>query len=288
MGIKNQILSLYIETGLSPYTKERNFQVSYTINLENPTSNPQVTKVIAPLPANLFDLQFYPENASIKKEEKFLNTYILWQVELKPKEKKNLVTTYKITSMPSIFKSKKISFSNEVNPNTPENIKSIIQELPVTNNPYEYLSLVNQYIQKNLSYGDPVTGLYSTTDAISRSKVDCGGYSSLFIALCKAVNIKAELLLGFWLDKKAKEPMHAWVEVEIDNEKFQVDPTINQLFKLGRANHYSRLGLIPSDRVIVSTGSDLIIEGEKIKILQHPHLDNKNITQSLTFHSKTL
>ena len=49
----------------------------------------------------------------------------------------------------------------------------------------EISSRFYEYVRDNLNYGQPIEGLYSSTEALDKDVVDCGGYDSLLGALLR-------------------------------------------------------------------------------------------------------
>lgn len=66
----------------------------------------------------------------------------------------------------------------------------------------------------------------TVTEVLSSRSAVCQGYSELFVALCRAMNINATLISGYTKFQGKVNPVsHAWVAVEIDSEWFLFDPT---------------------------------------------------------------
>ncbi len=136
---------------------------------------------------------------------------------------------------------------------------------------FKILHRINRYVIAHLTYGDPIPGLYSAEDALTKPRVDCGGFDSLFIALCLALGIPARLISGFWKEGS----MHAWLEAQLeDGTWIPADPSVEQLFALKRTRRSGRLGFVDNDRIAFSLGSLIPIEinGQHLTVplLQHP------------------
>ena len=135
--------------------------------------------------------------------------------------------------------------------------------------------LFYEYVRDNLSYGDPIEGLYSSLDAFKLSKVDCGGYDSLLGALIRSVGIPARLLSGFTTDGK-KTRMHAWLEfMTPDGDWIPLDPSIDHLRSQGRVYRAGGFGRVGNDRVLTSIGSNIAVDGKKFSVLQTPLVETK-------------
>lgn len=157
-------------------------------------------------------------------------------------------------------------------------------------NVQKIISRCNEYVITSLSYGNPIPGLYSVAQALDNKCVDCGGYDTLFISLLNACGIPARVVSGFWLGD-GKSDMHAWAAVLLpDGNWLKTDPSVEHLRRQGRTKKIGSLGITGSDRLVLSTGSDIEIEvrGQKIKldILQNPELypapTSAKVTRSIT------
>lgn len=136
------------------------------------------------------------------------------------------------------------------------------------------LSVVRKFYEhviKNLKYGNPIKGLYSFREALNKKTVDCGGFSSLLGSLCKAVGIPSRIVAGFWADRsyqnrggvepgglEVSKKMHAWLEILLpDNQWFPLDPSVEHLRRDGRSSREGGFGIVGSDRLAFSYGSDI-------------------------------
>lgn len=130
------------------------------------------------------------------------------------------------------------------------------------------------YVVTQLTYGNPIEGLYTADDALRLPCVDCGGFSSLLGAMLAARGIPSRLLVGF----ETGFPnglMHAWLEARLADGRWVVlDPSVDYLSRRGRTRRLGGFGSVGSDRIVFSIGSDFIlpIASQKVavRILQHP------------------
>lgn len=123
-----------------------------------------------------------------------------------------------------------------------------------------------------LEYANPIRGLYSSVQALTDRKVDCGGFSTLLTVLLRASKISARCVFGWAVESKFG--YHAWVEF-FDKKKnlwIPCDPSVAYLGN--RTKLDAGFGFINDDRVIFSVGEDLNLVGEGIKwnvpLLQSP------------------
>lgn len=123
-----------------------------------------------------------------------------------------------------------------------------------------------------LEYANPIRGLYSSVQALTDRKVDCGGFSTLLTALLRVSNIPARCIFGWAVESKFG--YHAWAEF-FDHKKslwITCDPSVAHLGN--RTKLDAGLGFINDNRVIFSVGEDLNLVGNDIKwnvpLLQSP------------------
>ncbi|MBI5356092.1 transglutaminase domain-containing protein [Candidatus Collierbacteria bacterium] len=123
-----------------------------------------------------------------------------------------------------------------------------------------------------LEYANPIRGLYSSIQALTDRKVDCGGFSTLLVALLRAAKIPARCVFGWAVE--SKYGYHAWAEF-FDKKKHSWIPCDPSVAHLGnRTKLDAGFGFINDKRVIFSVGEDLELTGDNIKwnipLLQSP------------------
>lgn len=123
-----------------------------------------------------------------------------------------------------------------------------------------------------LEYANPIRGLYSSLQALTDRKVDCGGFSTLLTALLRALKIPSRCVFGWAVESKFG--YHAWVEF-FDRQKslwILCDPSVAHLGN--RTKLDAGFGFINDNRVMFSVGEDLNLAGDGIKwntpLLQSP------------------
>ncbi|NJS41986.1 transglutaminase domain-containing protein [Candidatus Gracilibacteria bacterium] len=168
-------------------------------------------------------------------------------------------------------------------------IKELIREVVgKENNLLTVIIKICEFIKEHLEYNNPIIGLYTDFEALHKKKVDCGGFSTLFISMCHNIGIPARLVAGYWADRPGKE-MHAWAEFMLpDKTWIPVDLSIEWLRNKHRENKTAKIGYLGSDRVAMSIGCDFeILENTNnqtsINILQTPFsIPKKTISRSNT------
>lgn len=175
-------------------------------------------------------------------------------------------------------------------------IKKIIGDLKIApTKDTQLFSIINslyKYTLNNLTYGNPIDGLYSYDQALTEKETDCGGFSTLLLSLIQSVRIPARLVVGFLIKNRGIFQktlsmlhvtrfafrdllIHVWVEVLLpDKAWFPLDSAVEWRRSRGLTKKQGGFGLIPADRLVVSYGQDINIKIEnikyKIEILQKP------------------
>ena len=119
------------------------------------------------------------------------------------------------------------------------------------------------WVTEYLEYANPIRGLYSSIQALTDRKVDCGGFSTLLVALLRAVKIPARCVFGWAVE--SKYGYHAWVEFFDRQKHFWIpcDPSVTHLGN--RTKLDAGFGFINDNRVVFSVGEDLDLVGDNIE-----------------------
>lgn len=286
------------------FNKPQKYQVSYQVELINPTS--EIIDFAFVLPAPLindyqsFSNLTYTDNARKKLEEKYLNSFLLWNLSLQPKNKILLQENFVIQVKPRLttidntwhladYENIKSKYSQYLKPNKyllNGNINYLAEAKKIIgseNNLEKILKKINNFVIKNLQYKNPIAGLYSASQAWETKQVDCGGFSTLTASLLMSLGIPCRIVSGFWAGYKYNA-MHAWSEILMPNEKwFALDPTIENLNSMKSG----RLGFVGSDRITFSVGCDLQIKLSdrivNLDILQNPYISDERIQSKIKF-----
>lgn len=218
---------------------------TYRITAKNKGTKEESAVIVAPVPPHAEPV-FEPAPDVVKTDEWYGNRYASWSLRLNAGETKTIEYCW----THSASKEKNRGFSLEPNrfirPDDPR-----VMEIA---NGLRSVKDVYQWVRGHLTYGDPITGLYSATDALERPRVDCGAYATLFVSLCIAKGIPARIVAGFFADDRPGN-MHAWAEyLSPMGEWVAVDPTVRR----------RRV------RVTMSYGCDIPVLGGRVDLLQHP------------------
>ena len=299
--LKITLRSLQESFGLRWYCQPREYHFNYEIVIHNPTDNLEQYKVYAPLASefpfqNIYETHFHEKPLSIQIDQQYQNSYGIWEGEVHAHAEKTISIEYRMKIAPrkliyhtyhkedyDVSSSEYILFTqkdNSIDP-TESRIEEINKKLlQGERKVLTILARCNDFVISKLTYGNPIPGLYSSSDALEQPMVDCGGYDTFLVALLRNAGIPARVVSGFWLGySRIRHHMHAWVEALLpDGQWIPLDPSAEQLFRQGRAWQSGKLGFTGSDRVLLSLGNDIICdEKESIALLQHPHSSNSLI-----------
>lgn len=229
----------------------------------------------------------------LRTESKFQNRYIYWTKTLKPKEEKAFELKFKVSVEPRNEPLKdNVNLSRFLKKDEfidPKRVLKIADDLTKETHDLDgKVKILNDYVVNNLQYGNPITGLYTTSDALNNDKVDCGGFDTLLASLYIAQKIPARIISGFFANENNQ--MHAWIEVFLPSKGWiAADPSIEKLSKEGRSKKRAELGNIPADRIALSLGQafKLGLGGKvlKLDILQNPNFVAQQGEKSIKFES---
>lgn len=278
-------------------TKRQTFVARYQVLLKNNAEKANDFTIVIPVPSTIgaqriaSEPRFTPAAHQTGADERFGNQFAIWRVKLASGESR-LFTEHFTVSVDAITKeiSPDVFISGYGDklamycaPSThiesaDQQIQTLAKEVVAgVTDIKTIISRINEVVMKRLEYGNPIHGLYSAKDALKQVKVDCGGYDSLFVALCIASGIPARIVSGFWAGYPKNE-MHAWAEFQLPSgEWVPADSSTEALAREGRTHKIGKLGTLGSDRIIFSVGCDIPVElsGKKkeVAILQHPTIE---------------
>lgn len=282
------------------YTKTQLYKVTYSVVIqikeEALSAEPRTLAIPRPPTTReqtIADFKYHLPNLQEQTDECFHNHFFFVQLEPRATSFELPVFSCKATIHPY----KKASAPNQapspatigeetehLHPNDPR-IQTLAKNIGKSSSVYETAKRIHTHLVRTVKYGEPIDGLYSDLDALTRPHVDCGGFDSLFVSLCLASGIQARIVSGFFLDGD-KNDMHAWAEYQDEKGRWiPVDPSTEQLAKQVRTKKSGRFGYIGSDRLQLSQGCDIPIEwNNKVysaPLLQHPFILEGNGSESI-------
>lgn len=93
---------------------------------------------------------------------------------------------------------------------------------------YEQVNAICNWVRSNVIYEYGYSSSSSSACDINSSRIGvCRDFSHLSIALCRAINIPARMVVGYLYDLKPMD-LHAWFEVYLENQWFTFDATQTQ------------------------------------------------------------
>ncbi len=206
--------------------------------------------------------------------------------QIKPKPVNNSINkNYKLSDYQKI----KISSNRFIN-GQDKKIKQITKEIVgKEKNLQKIIKKLYLFTLNYLSYGKPISGLYSYKQAMEERITDCGGFSTFLISLLNAAGIPSRLVVGYIINTGFLHNLffkylilntkylliHAWLEVLLpDNSWFPLDPAIDWRRGRGLTKRQGGFGIIPADRLVTSFGCDFNIKVNNknfaIDLLQKP------------------
>ncbi len=276
--------------GVFAHTQAQTYELTYSVSISAKRATP-ITLAI-PLPPNthaqtIQDLTLHLPHTTAVRDEIFGNHILIASLEPRAETIEMPVFRCLVTTKPrgvtpppaapplTLRGGRDATQTNNrlLHPDDPH-IKQLAERLGQGLSASKTAARINAHLVQHLMYGDPVDGLYSDLEALTRSRVDCGGFNTLFVSLCLADNIPAHLVSGFWLDGN-KNAMHAWAEFQVEDGRWiPVDPSVEQMARAGRTHKSGRFGFVGSDRLTLSVGCDIPIQWNNklfhAPILQHP------------------
>jgi Transglutaminase-like superfamily len=275
-ALKNQ---LEFKLRIPFYTRTQKYSVKYIVKVSNHSNAVRDYQMLIPVPLNtsyqtiLKQPHFNSATVEILRDSVFGNVGALFAGEIEGDGVVKVEQDFEVEVKPrNIVKSEEWIVSNVCKHTEIQNVEQKSGDYEGI----EALRVLNQKVVESLVYGDPISGLYKAQDALSREKVDCGGFDSYLVALAQNRGYKARIVSGFWAGYR-NNTMHAWLEVQLpDGSVVPLDPSIEQLAKHGRTKKSGKFGFVGSDRIVFSHGCCLsfVINGQKkeVEILQHPLL----------------
>ena len=271
--------------GMFAYTKSQTHELTYSIVLS--TKDTQPITIAIPLPPDtnhqkIQNLTLHLPHTTEIQDTTFGNRILIASIE--PRTEKMEVPVFRclVTTtpnhgqMPGDGRMPCAPTQNRLVHTEDARIQTLARHVGQGSSTQEKARHINTHLINHLTYGDPIDGLYSDLDALTRPRVDCGGFNMLFVSLCLANDIPARIVSGFWLDG-IKNDMHAWAEFQVEDGRWiPVDPSVEQMVRQGRTHKSGRFGFVGSDRLTLSVGCDIPITwNNKIfhaPILQHPFI----------------
>jgi transglutaminase-like putative cysteine protease len=142
---------------------------------------------------------------------------------------------------------------NYIEADDPDIIKTASEIRGTQNNPYEIAQSIYKWVMGHMTY-QMVGGLKGAKFAYDNSYGECGDYSCLFAALCRASGIPARPIVGRWATS-VKNDWHVWAEFYLPGYGWvPVDPTVED----NSGGNY--FGHIDNKRLIFNKQCNVVLE----------------------------
>lgn len=158
--------------------------------------------------------------------------------------------------------------------------------------PNEILKILYENTLEYLEYGNPISGLYSYTQALEEKKTDCGGFSTFLATLLQTQHIPCRLVVGYLYRNNLRAQlhrhvlkqntfttitMHAWLEVQTEaNSWFPLDASVDWRKRHSKSTREGGFGETRADRLVLSFGHNHQFTYKEstyqFPILQHPEM----------------
>jgi hypothetical protein len=140
-------------------------------------------------------------------------------------------------------------------------------------NPYLLARTFYDFVVDTVAYERRGEGLRGAKKLLTTGKGECGDFSALFVALCRAKGIPARPVVGYWA-KTGLDNVHVWAEFYIEPFGWiPVDLNVGQ-FISDKKEYY--FGNMDNERVILHKGYNIPLNpplpnGSTAEHLQTPH-----------------
>lgn len=285
--------------GLAWYVRPQEYDVTFRVTITNTAAHDQRMWLVMPVPFDApyqqitRDPAFSEEPLAVSVDETYGNHYCVWANTFSPHAPVSYEMTFSVRVRPrmpdhaqpatmqeysrlSNEESEPFLRSDRYLDWRDENVRRLVQEVARGETDVRTVAqLFYEYVRDRLTYGGATEGLYSSHDALTRECVDCGGFDSLLGALYRARGIPARVVSGFWAGYP-QNAMHAWLEFLTPHDEWiPVDPSMGRLRREGRTMKSGKFGMVGSDRIALSVGSDFEVRLEagrsvRVPILQNP------------------
>lgn len=136
-----------------------------------------------------------------------------------------------------------------------EAIKQLAQKIAGNESPYQAAEKIFTWVAQNFKYEYPPSQRGAENLDLQNLCGDCGEYSSLFVALCRAVGIPAKIDIGFFITPSSEINEHAWASIYLEPYGWlPVDcqfATLEKTFEKGRELYFLNT---PENRIIFTSG----------------------------------
>ncbi|GEM_PF-700675 len=228
--MKNQVRNIrhYFHTlrrkfGLVFYLHQQRYRIAHHVRVKNISDHTIAVSIVLPIPSSndyqkvLANPLLSPASAKIHTDATFGNRYAVWAVSIDAHSELVFQQQSQLSVHPRRNESdskKKFRLEdyqtndplyrlyirhNRHIPGNEDRFKKLAKNIIGEETDIrKIISLLNEYVINNLNYGNPIEGLYTADDAVTKKQVDCGGFDTLLATLCISLGIPARIVSGFW------------------------------------------------------------------------------------------
>jgi transglutaminase-like putative cysteine protease len=146
----------------------------------------------------------------------------------------------------------------------PEGIGQEAPAYDVVRKIYDWILDRSEY-ERNAARGR-ASKLWGALDMLRTQRGECGDYSALFVALCRAAKVPARTQVGFWAVNERS--MHVWAEFYLPGIGWlPVDPSMGDHGPRARERAFANVPNL-NQRVALTAGCDHDLPDQKIDLIQ--------------------
>lgn len=256
------------------YANPQTYAVRYTVTIRNDGFSPTDVQLYLPMPGewdaqqDLVITEISPEPES-QVEEMSGNAMLYWQMSGTPEKNTTAefslgftFTAYETIThinaqgiLPYAQDSEEVQLYTKaeryIESDDPQIIALADSLVDSETDSYQIVKAFYDYIVDTAEYELLGQGLNGAKYLLDNGEGECGDYSALFIALCRAKGIPARPVVGYWAIS-GNDQTHVWAEFFLEGIGWiPVDATIGQQSEEGRLYYF---GNMDNQRVILSKG----------------------------------
>jgi transglutaminase-like putative cysteine protease len=256
------------------------YEVTRTLTIKNTAAQPNLVRVWLAWPAEWYSqtgvtsVSSTPNPTSTWKDSKLGDSGVFWEISNEPAAGSSFTITdkfeYTCSQISYDVDPEKIgnfdkSSTDYILFTSPEKyleadyepIKDTAAELTKDKSPYDAASSIYDWVVSNMSY-QSVGGLKGAKFAFDNRYGECGDYSALFVALCRAAGIPARPVVGRWATSSPAD-WHVWAEFYVPSYGWvPTDLTSGQ----ARGKYY--FGNLDNNRLILHKGYNITVQPNPI------------------------
>ncbi len=264
------------------YTNPQTYRVTRTLTIRNETARVDQLKVWMPgvvdwdSQKNVVTEETTPSPSSVRKDPQYGSGILYWEFRDEPSRGSSLTITdqfiYTCWEVNYYIELDKIAAYDNDDPeyilftrsgnyleaNDPEIMETAKEIVGDETNPYTVAHSIYEWVIDHMTYQLIEESPGGAKFAFENGYGECGDYSALFVALCRAAGIPARPVVGRWATSKADD-WHVWAEFYLPGYGWvPVDPTIAD--RTGKLE--DNFGHLDNRRLIVNKTYNIVLHPE--------------------------